>query len=101
VTDTRTRIPLGGKKIDLALLAEEVGVALSASDDEVVVANEKSTVSASTLQAALDAHTPSAPVDVEAEFRKALEGATSWQTLRDALLGKAGPGAEPRRATGA
>jgi hypothetical protein len=95
-TDTRPRVPLNGKQVLLEQLAAEVGTALVASDTEVVVADPESTVTAAALKAALDAHTPAAPVDIEAEFRKALEAATGWETLRDALLGKTGPGAEPR-----
>jgi hypothetical protein len=98
--DPRPRVPLNGKTVDLAQLSVEVGTPLSSSDTEVVVADPDSTVTVADLQAALDAHTPAAPVDAEVEFRKALEDATSWQTLRDALLGKAGPGAEPRRPDG-
>jgi hypothetical protein len=48
----------------------------------------------------LAAHKPSTPVDHDAEFRKAVEAATSLAQLKDALLGKAGPGAEPRQPSG-
>jgi hypothetical protein len=54
-----------------------------------------------TVERVVAAHVPPAPpADPDEEFRKSLEAATSWQTLRDALLGKAGPGAEPRRPDG-
>jgi hypothetical protein len=96
-TDTRPRVPLNGKKVNLAQLAAEVGAALAASDTEVVVADPSSSVTAAALQAALDAHTPAVPPDPEAEFRKAVEAATSLDALKAALLGSTGPGAEPRR----
>lgn len=35
--------------------------------------------------------------DTEAEFRRAVQAATSLQQLKAALLGDTGPGAEPRR----
>jgi hypothetical protein len=66
MTDTRPRVPLNGKTVGLEQLAEEVGADLCASDTEVVVADEDSTVTAAMLQAALDAHTPpSEPVPVD------------------------------------
>lgn len=95
--DTRPRVALNGKTVDLAQLATEVGAALSASDTEVVVADPKATVTAAQLKAALDAHTPAPKPDPDADFRKALEAATTVAAIRDALLGKTGPGAEPRR----
>lgn len=50
------------------------------------------------VQRVIDAHVPPPPpADPEAEFRKALEAATTVAAIRDALLGKTGPGAEPRR----
>lgn len=54
-----------------------------------------------TVEAAVNGHMsrPAAP-DPDAEFRKALEGATTVAQIRDALLGKTGPGAEPRRPDG-
>jgi hypothetical protein len=58
VTDPRPRVSLDGKVVDLAQLATEVGAPLTASDVEVVVADPGSTVTAATLQAALDAHVP-------------------------------------------
>jgi hypothetical protein len=68
MTDTRPRVPLNGKAVDLAQLAVEVGAALSASDTEVVVADEKTSVSAEALQAALDAHVPAPPADPDADL---------------------------------
>jgi hypothetical protein len=101
MSDTRARVPLGGKTVNLAQLAAEVGAPLTASDAEVVVADADSTVTAAGLRAALDAHTPAAEPDPDAEFRKAVEAATSLAALKDALLGTTGPGAEPRQPTGA
>lgn len=50
-----------------------------------------------TVQSVVQAHVPPPPpADPEVEFRKALEGATTVAQIRDALLGKVGPGAEPR-----
>lgn len=64
--DTRPRVPLNGKRIDLEQLAEEVGADLAASDSEVVVADEDSAVTVDALAAAVDAHVPPPlPVDVE------------------------------------
>lgn len=40
---------------------------------------------------------PPRPPDTDAEFRAALTAATTVTQLRDALLGKAGPGAQARR----
>jgi hypothetical protein len=99
MSDTRARVPLDGKTIRLDQLAAEVGAALTGSDAEVVVADDDSTVTADALRAALDAHTPSPLPDPEADFRKAVEGATSLAALKDALLGTTGPGAEPRQPT--
>lgn len=56
-TDTRTRVPLT-KPVDLAQLAAEVGAALSASEDDLVVADADAPVTPEALSAALDAHTP-------------------------------------------
>lgn len=95
MTDTRPRVALT-KPVDLTLLADELGVPLTASEDEVVVADPASTVTAAQLQAAIDAHTPPAKADPDAEFRAALTAATTVAQLRDALLGKAGPGAQAR-----
>lgn len=57
-TDTRPRVPLNGKTVDLAQLATEVGAPLAASDDEVVITEEDSTVTTDALSAAISAHTP-------------------------------------------
>jgi hypothetical protein len=99
MSDTRPRAALNGKKINLAQLAGEVGAALAASDTDVVVVDEDSTVTSDALQAAVDAHVPAAEPDPDAEFRKAVEAATTLDALKAALLGTKGPGAEPRRAT--
>jgi hypothetical protein len=53
-----------------------------------------------TVERVLARHRPPPPTDPHAEFRAALQAATSWQTLRDALLGETGPGAELRQPTG-
>lgn len=73
-TDTRPRVPLSGKTINLGQLADEVGADLTASDTEVVVADEDSTVTAEALQAALDAHVPATDPD---EFRDAVDAAVA------------------------
>jgi hypothetical protein len=52
------------------------------------------------VQAALDAHVPVLPPDRTPNSRKALEVATTVAQIWDALLGKTGPGAEPRRPDG-
>lgn len=57
MADTRPRVPLNGKTINLAQLTAEVGAALSASDSEIVVADPASTVTAAQLQTKLTAHT--------------------------------------------
>jgi hypothetical protein len=62
--DTRVRVPLGGKQIDLAQLTEEIGVGLTADDTHVVVADpDDDHITVEQLAAALDAHDPPAPVD--------------------------------------
>ncbi len=58
--DTRARVAINGKAINLAQLAKEVGAALSASDVEVVVVDEKATVTAAALHRAVAAHAPAA-----------------------------------------
>jgi hypothetical protein len=68
VTDTRTRVPLNGKTVNLAQLAAEVGAALTASDTEVVVADEKAKITAAQLKAAVEAHKPPPPVAPEPPF---------------------------------
>jgi hypothetical protein len=108
MTDTRTRVPLNGKTIDLAQLAAEVGVPLSASDTEVVVADEKSTVTASALQKALDAHTPApAPTpddDLAARIQAVHDDpnvSAGVKKLTAALLGLNGEAAVAGRPTSA
>lgn len=98
--DTRPRVALNGKTIDLEQFAAEVGAALCASDTEVVVADSDAPVTAAQLQAALDAHTPAPTPDPDGEFRQAVEAATTLAALKAALLGSTGPGAEPRRPDG-
>lgn len=100
MTDTRVRVPLNGKVIDLAQLAVEVGADLTASGVEVVVVDEESTVTAAALKAAVDAHVVAAEVDHTAAFTEAVKAATTLDALKAALLGTKGPGAEPRRPTG-
>lgn len=108
MTDTRTRVALNGKTIDLAQLAAEVGSNLTASDTEVVVADADSTVTASVLKAALDAHVPPPTVDPVALFAAAVNVADTTlvtdpaakaaiEALKSALTGTVAPGVEPRR----
>lgn len=59
-TDTRVRVPLN-KGVDLAQLADEIGVPLTASETEVVVADPAAKVTAAALTKALAAHTPAPP----------------------------------------
>ncbi len=58
MSDSRVRVPLNGKTVNLARLTAEVGTALTASDTEVVVADVGSTVTAAALSKAIAAHTP-------------------------------------------
>ena len=58
MTDSRVRVPLNGKTVDLLQLAGEVGTALTASDVEVVVADATADVTEAELRAAVDAHVP-------------------------------------------
>jgi hypothetical protein len=106
VTDTRPRVPLNGKTVALAQLAAEVGAPLSASDTEVVVADEDSAVTGSALQAALDAHTPAVaptPDDDLAARIKAVHDdpqvSASVKKLTAALLGLNGESAVAGRPT--
>lgn len=94
--DTRPRVPLNGKTVRLEQLAAEVGAALSADAEVVVVADPAATVTAAQLRAAVDAHTPAPPADPDAEFRAAVENATTLAALKAAILGRTGPGAQPR-----
>lgn len=93
MTDTRTRVPLNGKVVDLTQLTVEVGAALTASDTEVVVADPDSTVTAAQLRTALDAHTPAPDPDPDAELVAAITAATTLAQLKDALIGKGRPAA--------
>lgn len=87
MTDTRVRVPLNGKQVDLAALdADTGGHGLCSSDDEVV-AVEGSPVTAEQLQAALAAHTPPDTVDPDDELRAQIEAATTVADLKAALLG--------------
>lgn len=106
--DTRPRVPLNGKAIRLGQLAAEVGADLTASDTEVVVADDDSTVTQSALQSAVDAHVPAVEPDPEAEFTSAVtaidtskigDAATkaALDAIKAVLAGAKGPGAEPRR----
>jgi hypothetical protein len=111
VTDTRPRVPLNGKTVNLAQLATEVGTGLAASDTEVVVAEPTSTVTASALQAALDAHVPVPEPDPDADLAAAInavdtskitDSATkaALNALKAALLGSGKPAAASGRPTG-
>jgi hypothetical protein len=108
VPDTRTRVPLNGKTVDLAQLAAEIGAPLTASDADVVVADGESAVTAAQLKAALDAHQPVPPVDHAAQFGHAVSAIdtskvtdpaakAALDALKAVLTGAKGPGAEPRR----
>lgn len=102
--DTRTRVPLNDRTVDLAQLAQEVGAALTASETEVVVADADANVTAAQLAAALHAHTPPPPLPspaerlaaVEAELRGMRERAAAVSAtggaaaVRDAITGKPG-----------
>lgn len=69
--DRRPRVPIGGKAVNLAQLADELGTALSASDTEIVVADPDTSVSAQQLQAGLSAHTPDPDYAVRPEDKQA------------------------------
>jgi hypothetical protein len=110
-TDDRPRVALNGKTINLAQLAGEVGVALTASEIEVVVADPESTVTAAALQAALDAHTPAPESDADADLVAAInavdtskitDSATkaALNALKAALVGSGKPSAVAGRPTG-
>lgn len=100
MSDTRARVT-PTKPINLAQLDREMGgVGLSAAlddSDAVIEVVAPEPVALSDLQAAADAHAAEFPPDPDDEFRKAVEAATSVADLKAALLGTAGPGAEPRR----
>jgi hypothetical protein len=105
VTDTRPRVPLNGKAIRLDQLAAEVGAALTASDTEIVVAVEASTVTEGALRTALDAHTPEpAPTpddELAARVRAVYDAAPAGpaKDLCAALLGLNGESAVAGRPT--
>lgn len=67
--DTRPRVRLT-KPVQLAQLAQAVGVPLVASESEVVVADPDSTVTAAQLQAALDSHTPDPLYELDNDSRQ-------------------------------
>jgi hypothetical protein len=108
-TDTRPRVPLNGRTINLAQLAAEIGTALTASETEVVVADETATVTAEQLQAALDAHVPPPPApsaddDLAARIQAVHDDpnvSASVKKLTAALLGLNGEAAVAGRPTGA
>lgn len=91
--------------LDGGQLAEEIGTALG-REVQIVLHPDGLEVHGAAdsdrakVQQALDAHTPTQQPDPDADFRTALEGATTVAQLRDALLGKAGPGAQARRPSG-
>jgi hypothetical protein len=106
MTDTRPRIPLNGKAIDLAQLSAEVGAALTASETEVVVADEDSTVTESALQAALDAHVPAPTATPDDDLAARIQAVhddpnvpDSVKKLTAALLGLNGEAAVAGRPT--
>lgn len=95
------------KPVRLSQLAAEVAAAhgwtkpaaLSLSVDEsgvgaLVVHTDGA--DSSKVQAAVDAHTPTAEPDPVGEFQKVVKAATTLDALKAALLGTTGPGAEPR-----
>jgi hypothetical protein len=107
-TDTRPRVPLNGRTINLAQLATEVGAPLTASGTEVVIADSESAVSAAQLQAALDAHVPAQPADANADLAARIQAvhddpnvSASVKKLTAALLGLNGEAAVAGRPTGA
>jgi hypothetical protein len=55
-SDTRPRVALGGKAVVLCQLAAEVGAALTANDDEVVVADPAAAVTQQQLATAVANH---------------------------------------------
>lgn len=89
-------------------LAAEIGLAVGLTvavqliGDEIEVrAEDDAPLDRTKVEQAVSAHVPPPPpADPEAEFRKALEAAMTVTQIRDALLGKTGPGAEPRRPDG-
>lgn len=76
MTDTRVRVPLNGKQVDLAQLDQELGgFGLCASETEVV-AVEGSPVTEPELMAGIEAHVPLAPTQSRAEIVDALPDPT-------------------------
>ena len=94
------------KPINGTVLAQEIAAAagVDPSSVSVVLAGDEIQVSGlpsdKDASAAVAAHVPPPPPpDPDVEFRAALTAATTVTQLRDALLGKAGPGAQARRPT--
>lgn len=56
MADNRVRVPLNGRKINLRQLSNEVGVALTANEDDVVVVDPESTVKKADLEVAVNRH---------------------------------------------
>jgi hypothetical protein len=106
-TDTRARVPLNGKNVDLEQLAQEVGTPLTASDTEVVVADPDSTVTASALQKALNAHVPAPAATPDHDLAARIQAvhddpnvSAGVKKLTAALLGLNGEAAVAGRPTG-
>lgn len=93
-------VPLNGD-----LLADELAAA-GVPDPEVALVGDEVQIIApdddrhrATVQQVVRAHNPPAPgpsPDPDAEFRAAVEGATTLAALKAAILGSTGPGAQPR-----
>lgn len=87
-------------------IGQALADALGVSIDQVLLVGDDLHVDAPDSARAMAEQTvrdytpPPAPADPEAEFRAALSAATTVPQLRDALLGKAGPGAQARRPSG-
>jgi hypothetical protein len=87
------------KPVNLEQLTAELGgLGLCRSEEtwEIVPADDTD-LTQQQLEDAVAAHAAEFPPDPDDEFRKAVEAATSIADLKAALLGTAGPGAEPRR----
>jgi hypothetical protein len=109
--DTRPRVALNGKAVDLAQLAEEVGAALTASDTEVVVVDPDAVVTVAQLKAAVDAHSPSPQPDPDADLAASINAVdtskitdaaakAALDALKAALVGSGKPAAASGRPTG-
>lgn len=85
MTDTRPRVSLNGKTVRLDQLAAEVKAGLTASDTEVVIAEDKSPVTVEALRAAVDAHVPDPAWGVATED-KAIDAVRA--KAADVLAGK-------------